>query len=230
MGIKYFVRTTEYSNVNYDLDYEEIKDTKHEYISSYIHALEIINDYDAVLLEDDCKLCKNFKEEIEKVIAQYPNNIINFFTAPDTYWTTHYTDRFDFNQCTYFPKGMTYNFAQLMKKENENGYHTSYGYLLRLVLRQLGIPHLIYRPALVQHMDLACGRTGKFLDRSTIFFKDYLDELNIDMLQACSMENREKLRDLLIKDRQIWCDDRDRAVWYKSLLLNSQLNRKKWPM
>ena len=50
MEIKYYVRATEKSNVTYDLDYIELKDTKHEYIQSYIDALHTINDYNAVLL------------------------------------------------------------------------------------------------------------------------------------------------------------------------------------
>lgn len=208
MEIKYFVRTTEYSKVNYDLDYTEIKDTKHEYIGSYIRALEMINDYNSVLLEDDCVLCKNFKEEIEKVISQYPDTIINFFTSPNTYWTTQYSDKFDYNQCTYFPKGITYNFAQLMKVKEAEGGHTSYGYLLRLVLRDLGLPHLIYRPSLVQHKDVICGRTGACLNRNTIYFKDYLDELGMDMLDACDLRNREKLKVLLERDREVWKTER----------------------
>lgn len=216
MNIKYFVRTTDKSVVNYDLDYTEIKDTQHKYIDSYIEALELIDDYDAVLLEDDCVLCKNFKQEIETVIEKYPNTIINFFTAPSSYWTTHYTCIFDYNQCTYFPKGMTKKFAKLMKDKQNKVTFNSYGYLLRIVLQDLGIPHLIYRPNLVQHIDGVCGRTGLFMQRNTIYFKDYLDKIGVNMLEAYQPENRKKLQKLL---------DDDRAVWYKDINRKEKINK-----
>ena len=92
--IKYFVRAIEERELNdsyKQINYEKLIDYKYQPVDSFIEQLEYISDYDAVLIEDDCILCNNFKEEIEKVINQYPNNIINFFMFPQDYFTTHKT-------------------------------------------------------------------------------------------------------------------------------------------
>lgn len=200
MDIKYFVRTTKSSKVNYDLDYIELCDTKNEYIQSYIDALYKISDYNAVLLEDDCVLCKNFKEEIEKVINEHPNDIINFFSFPDRYITSHYSTKFNYNQCTYFPKGIIKTFIPDMQERynTHKNIFKSYGSLLNIMLALNGIAHYVYRPCLVQHIDYRCKA------RSTLYFKDYLDELNISIENAFKLENQEKLFDLLNKDREKW--------------------------
>ena len=137
-----------------------------------------INEYDSVLLEDDLILCKNFKEEIEKVISQFPNKIINFFTKPELYFTTHYTDRFDYNQCTYYPKGMAKIIADEMTKMYKPDLHRSWAALTNRILQNLRINHVIYRPCLVQHKDnFSILQGGVNLRRNTLWFKDYLDEV-----------------------------------------------------
>ena len=202
--IKYFVRTTGEREFNYDLDYEIILDTEHKPIQSFIRSLYLINDFDSVLLEDDVVLCKNFKEEIEKVIAQYPEHIINFFTEPDSFFTTHFSSLFNFNQCTYFPKGITSTIAKNIE-DHIDDVPKYYGVALSRALTRLSIPHLRYRPSLVQHIDGKSILTdGKIFYRNTIYFKDYLDELGIDMIQAYSKENKEKLSKMLEKDRAKW--------------------------
>ena len=199
MDIKYFVRTTKDSKVNYDLDYTEICDTKNQYIQSYIDALNLISNYDAVLLEDDCVLCKNFKEEIEKVINEHPNDIINFFSFPNDYMTSHYSANFNYNQCTYFPKELSKKIIpELQLTYDKINYSKSYGALLNKVLRRIGIIHYIYRPTLVQHIDPRCKI------RNTLYFKDYLDKLNISIEEAYKLENQSKLLELLNEDRKKW--------------------------
>ena len=200
MEITYFVRTTKSSKFNYDLDYTEICDTKNEYVQSYINALKEISDYNSVLLEDDCVLCKNFKEEIEKVINEHPNDIINFFSFPNRYITSHYSTNFNYNQCTYFPKGIIKTFISDMQERynSRKNIFVSYGSLLNIILTYKGIAHYIYRPALVQHIDY------KYKERNTLYFKDYLDELNIPIEEAFKLENQKKLTDLLNKDREKW--------------------------
>lgn len=207
MEVKYFVRTTKDRNFNYDLNYELIIDKEYKPIISYIDSLYEINDYNSVLLEDDLVLCKNFKEEIEKIIVQYPNKIINFFQHPNSFYTSQFTTDFNFNQCTYFPKGITKTLADEMTKLYSRGPYFSYGMLLNQALKLLGISHLAYRPCLVQHIDnLSIFSKGKKLFRNTIYFKDYLDELNIKMEDAFTLENQKKLNELLEKDRNIWCN------------------------
>lgn len=208
MEIKYFVRTIESSNVNLPIEYEEILDTEHLYVKSFINALYKINDYNAVLMEDDIEVCSNFQEEIEKVINRYPENVINFFSKPERYFTTHFSDLFVYNQCTYFPKGFAKKLANRMMKfyldERKYPKRQRYGQLLSIALIELHIPHLIYRPCLVQHIDGKSTFDGSFCKRNTIWYKEYLDKLGIDMIEAYSEENQEKLKELLELDRKRW--------------------------
>ena len=88
--------------------------------------------------------------------------------------------------------------------EEPGDFKQRYGRLLCISLEQLGIPHLIYRPCLVQHIDGKSTYNGEFYRRNTIYFKDYLDKLGITMLEAYKPENRKKLRQLLEADRAIW--------------------------
>ncbi len=208
MDIKYFVRTMEGRKVDIPINYEPIIDYEHRYVKSYINALYKINDYNAVLMEDDIILCNNFEEEITKVIEDYPNSIINFFTAPDRFFTTHYTERFNYNQCTYFPKGIASILADEMMKlyipEETLRLTQRYGHLLNRSLHNLSIPIVVYRPALVQHIDGISTYDNTMNSRNTIYFKNYLDKLGIEYMDAYKPENKKKLQELLDADREIW--------------------------
>ena len=205
MNIKYYVRTTEEREFDYDLDYEILADTEHKSVESFLEALYLIEDEDAVLLEDDLVLCKNFKEEIEKVIAQYPNKIINFFSGPLKYYSTHLSEFFDYNQCTYYPKGITKILADEMSKLYEKIDTKSYNYLETRALKNLGISHVMYRPTLVQHKDVkSILNNGAELKRLSPYFKDYLDELNIPYEEAFKLENKKKLDELVERDLLIF--------------------------
>lgn len=213
MDVKYFMRTVEgHDHPEYPDYIEYIVDREHRYVRSYIDALYQIDQYNAVLMEDDIVLCNNFKEEIEKVIEQYPNTIINFFTSPERYFTTHYRSSFSYNQCTYFPKGMTKELADGMMKmyhpeETPGKPRQRYGSLLSIVLQESGIPHLVYRPALVQHIDATSTFDGLRLKRNTIYFKDYLDKAGIKIEDAYQIKNQEILKALREADRMIWYKD-----------------------
>ena len=208
MEIKYFVRTIEDRSYDIPIEHEKIIDYNHKYVKAYIDALYHINDFNAVLMEDDIVLCKNFKEEIEKIINKYPNNIINFFSSPTKYYTTHFSSLFLYNQCTYFPKNITAHLANKMMEKylDENIYPNQqrYGSLLDIILIEEGIPHLIYRPTLVQHIDDKSTRDRPHMCRNTIYFKDYLDEIGITMEEAFYKDNQEKLQKLLDADREKW--------------------------
>lgn len=114
--IKFYVRTTGDRKFNYNIPCEVVIDTERKPVDSFIELLERTSDEQAVILEDDLVLCDNFVEEITKVIEQYPNDIINFFTRPDRYFTTSYDTIFSFNQCTYYPKGVGKELAIEIRK------------------------------------------------------------------------------------------------------------------
>ena len=191
MNIKYVVRTIPerkldktYSQINFEL----FIDKKHNAWESFVEALEKYADYDLVLLEDDCILCRNFKQRIEDVIAKFPHNIINFYTLPQSYFTTRFSDHFNYNQCTYFPKGSTKEIIKIMKQDrdiNREKYsyersYESYEISLREALKKLKIAHLQYRPCLVQHNDHNSTLSLSREARITPYFIDYLDDLGLE--------------------------------------------------
>ena len=155
--IKFFVRTTgerildeSFSQIEYEL----LIDKEHKPIDSFISQLKQISNYDAVLLEDDVILCKNFKEEIEKVINEHKNDIINFYTRPSSFFSSHYSQYFVYNQCTYYPKGISQKLAIQMEKElNLAKSIRDYDVLENRAIHSLKMYLFNYRPCLVQHRD-----------------------------------------------------------------------------
>lgn len=182
--IKFFVRTTleRELDVSYNqIDFELLIDTEHKPVESFINQLEQVSAYDAVLLEDDLLLCNNFKEEVERIIKNHPNEIIQFYTKPCSYFTSHYSQNFVYNQCTYYPKGIGKILANKMRLYN--GSVNGYDIIENEAIHKLGLYIYIYRPCLVQHIDnfSLIGNSKVYaLDRITPYFKDYLDKCNID--------------------------------------------------
>lgn len=185
MLIRYFVRTTGERSLDESynqIDYKLLIDKEHKPVESFIKQLELISEYDSILLEDDLILCKDFKKRIEEVIKQYPNKIINFFTKPKEFFATREDSYFVYNQCTYYPKGLATQISLEMKQVR--GYKP-YDLVENTALNNLGISHIQYRPCLVQHLDTDTLIQYKtFNNRRSIYFIDYLDELNIPYEEA----------------------------------------------
>jgi hypothetical protein len=202
MKIRFFVRTTEQRIFEYDLEYEKLVDKRHLPVTSFIEQLKYISEWDSVLLEDDLILCKDFKKKIEEVINEYPDKIINFFTKPKDWFTTHESIHFVYNQCTYYPKGISLKVAEEMEKMRMKFPRLQYDILESNALLSLGISHVQYRPCLVQHLDnnSLVGNTAKGY-RRTPYFIDYLEELNIDYSSSFKEENRNKLENLLFSKK-----------------------------
>ena len=202
--INFYVRTTGERKFDYDIPYELIIDTERKPVEKYIETLENKSDENFVLLEDDLVLCRNFEEEIKNVISEYPNDIINFYTRPERYFTTHYDGIFSFNQCTYFPSGIGKKIAETMKSVRGIRHRNMYGMVLNDTLKQMGIRHLDYRPCLVQHIDGFSLLSNVRYSRQTIYFKDYLDDIGITYDDAFKTENEEKLKGILKEDILRW--------------------------
>lgn len=205
LKIKFFVRTTSDRLFEYNLEYKKLIDTEHAPVKSFIDQLKYISQWDSVLLEDDLILCKDFKNKIEDAIDQYPDKIINFFTRPREWFTTHENCVFAYNQCTYYPKGVALSVANEMERLWKNMPNLQYDVLESNALNNLGLSHVQYRPCLVQHLDdtsiVGNNTTGY---RRTPYFIDYLEELNIDYGVAFSKENKPKLENLLAKQFSIF--------------------------
>lgn len=195
--LKYFVRTTGERDLDKSfsqIDYKLWVDKEHKPMKSFISLLEAINDYDAVILEDDIILCENFKEEIEKVISKYPNQIINFFNAPTVYQDTITNRNFCFMQCRYYPKGTAKIIADKLKPYiNAKKVCPS----LNRVLANQDITVLQYRPCLVQHIDNSSLVNNMFGTRRTPYFIDYLKELGITYEDAKDENIQKKLFELM---------------------------------
>lgn len=204
--IKYFVRTTGKRTLDESfsqIQYELLVDKNHKFPNIFVDQLRAINDYDAVLMEDDIILCKDFKNRIEEVISKYPKDIINFFTLPMKYLPPisfpTYT-RSCYNQCMYFPKGVAGKMADIIEKYHiNNGKNTPEMMIKQVKRRNPRLTIVNYRPCLVQHIDnnSLIGNGIRVGQRRSPYFIDYLEELNIDYLDAHNPINEQKLIDLM---------------------------------
>lgn len=204
--IRYFIRTTLERKLDDSVerelgeDYTLLIDTEHRPVESFIEQLEQISDYDAVLLEDDVILCKDFKQRIEEVISSNKDKVINFFTKPNNYFTSHITDAFFcFNQCTYYPKHLGKLIAERMRVRFTNSNLYGYDTIEAWAFQDLHLSYYLHRPCLVQHKDIKSLISKGNSKRITPYFIDYLEELNISYEDAYKPENKQKLIDLMNK-------------------------------
>lgn len=203
--IKYFVRTTLERTLDESfsqIEYELLVDTKHGPNESFIEQLDIISDFDAVLLEDDVVLCKDFKETIERVINENKNYVINFFTRPTNYFTSHYSQWFVYNQCTYYPKGVGKILAKQMRQDMLKMKGSGYDLIEMRSITNLDLTVYNYRPCLVQHKDIFSLIGHSSTDRITPYFKDYLDKYGIDYNNPSDVMKR---KDLLEFEKAEFC-------------------------
>lgn len=195
--IKYYVRTTGERKLHESynqIEYELLIDKEHKPVVSFINQLKYISQYDSVLLEDDLILCKDFKYRIEKAIRQYKKHLINFYCEPHLWFTTHTTlGVFRCNQCTYYPKGLSLEIANAMETLNDN--KSQYDLIEHWALQTLKIPHVKYRPMLVQHIGKKSLLNNHY--HKTPYFIDYLEELNIDYKEAYKDKNLIKLQEIM---------------------------------
>lgn len=204
--MKYFVRTTgervldgSFSQIEYEL----LVDKEHKFPNIFVDQLRAINDYDAILMEDDIILCKDFDKRINEVVLRFPKDIINFFTLPNIYLMSVSVPEIGmscYNQCMYFPKGMAGKMADIIESNNFNNGKNTPEMMVRRV--RCVCPEIIvinYRPCLVQHIDnnSLIGNNKKVGSRRSPYFVDYLDELDITYAEAKYSRNKHRLIDLM---------------------------------
>jgi hypothetical protein len=190
--MKYYVRTTGDRAFDYDLNYKVLIDTERKPIKSFIDQLRIISDDDAVLLEDDLILCKDFQNKIESVIEQHPNSVINFFEDPFMFYTTQTRPgiKYRYNQCTYYPKGIAKQIADKMEEiRPKYPLERQYDFLQSYAMDELGMSYISYRPCLVQHKHMDSIINPILGPRSTLYFIDYIDETGVDYKDALLVKN-----------------------------------------
>ena len=190
LPFKIYIRTTLQRTLHPSIarelgtNYTLLVDYNHDPVGSFISQLQEISSSPALLLEDDVILCHGFLQEIEKAVSLYPSFVINFFTKPFDYFTTHIEfAHFVYNQCTYYPQGVSKKIADRMILIND--HRAAYDVLQNRAMTNLSIPYVIWRPCPVQHLDLdTLISESTSHRRRTRFFKDYLDELGITMEEA----------------------------------------------
>lgn len=143
--------------VNYDDFTDNGKFTSTAWFN-YQRGWEIAGDDACVQMDDDIILTKDFVKKIEKVILEYPNTIIQFFSMrkKDIDIGTRFEplSNFTMQQCYYLPKGVAkkiYEFSHIFYKYTEHKFCPS-----DIAIADWGkankMKYLIYCPNLVDHM------------------------------------------------------------------------------
>lgn len=216
MEIKYYIRSTgeRYLDESYNqIPYIELIDKDHRYIDFFIEQLEKYGNEDIVIIEDDCVLCKNFKERIENVIAQYPNKVINFFQhETKEYFKTHESSKYVMNQCTYYPKGLTIELAKRMKKIHKDNPNLCTDECEDFALKEMNETHIQYRPCLVQHLNFDTMLKNHYIEKHrTPFFIDYLEKHHFDYNKITKMNYGILLKEMnkhIEEKRIVWLEQK----------------------
>ena len=201
MNCKYYVRTTgdrilspSFSQIEYTLLY----DYEHSIGDNFINQLEQISNDDAILMEDDIILCRDFANKIETAIQSHSNAIINFFYPLYKKETTKMY-MFSFNQCTYYPKELLQKIVQCVKENRKKLICFTPEKIIRYAVSKLKLPVYLYYPCLVQHIDNFSLLQHKKVktSRRAWFFIDYLEDLSISHQDASKSENQNLLIDYM---------------------------------
>lgn len=169
---KFLVRTVgtrDISNLQSAIpDLIVVKDRIHDAMDTFLLSLEMAGDDAAVNMEDDIILCKDFYTKINKVIAEHPNDVIQFFSMrkDDLTIGTRYINgsKFMMNQCFYMPAGMSkdlLNYAKTGKKKDGTlviedksiAIGAGYDILMAWYFKDNKIKYLNYCPNLVNHIE-----------------------------------------------------------------------------
>lgn len=188
--MKYYVRTTGERDLSayLFLDYTPLYDYEHKPVPSFVKQMHIISDDDALFMEDDIIFCKDFKEKVQEAINKYPNEVINFFWQPLAYFIKGKVrgEKFLYNQCVYYPKGVAAKIADEMQRLIDNGIKwTQYDEIQAAAMKNLGIDFINYRPCLVQHIGAKSLLGNQWIgDAKTIYFVDDIEGMDYDDCQA----------------------------------------------
>lgn len=128
--------------------------------NNYLRGWELAGDNPTVQLDDDIILTSNFIEKLNSVIAEYPNDVIQFFSMRKddltigTRWVPGY--RFMMQQCYYLPKGVAKGILELAPAYYETckvGDKAPTDLLMADYFRKNKMKYLNYCPNLVDHIE-----------------------------------------------------------------------------
>lgn len=160
-NLSFIVRTTAVGGHDLTKMLDEIPplvvlaDRDHDAMGNFLKAITF-TDGPCVHLEDDVILCDNFFERISSIIADHPNDVIQFFSMrkDDLTIGTRYIpgSQFMMNQCFYLPAGMGKEIAEFWKtspRQQEAG--APYDLLMADYFKAHRIKYLNWCPNLVDH-------------------------------------------------------------------------------
>lgn len=156
---------------------------------NHVKAFDLEPEYDALLmLEDDVKLCKNFKTRLHEKLQGHENEVVSFFESPLSKKELHseYRQgrRFMCLPCNYYPKEVCELLAgeKMMPKFREYFFtklHEPWNYpmdrYIPFVLDYYGINYYMSVPFLVQHLTLKSNFKGRPRNRQTKYFIDDIE-------------------------------------------------------
>lgn len=159
--MRYICQTTEWGGRSLDLLKREIPHLELVVDDGYRSAFKTfcrslaLTDEPCVRLEDDATPCNHFTENLERVIAQRPDSLINFFCL---YPSVRFGRRtglqcreghtFTYNVCTYYPKGFASRLLAFLEGEAES---EEYDVELGRWLQRNNLHYYQYVPNLVNH-------------------------------------------------------------------------------
>lgn len=124
---------------------------------TWCNALKTAGDGPAIHMEDDCKLVTRFRSKIEKVIAERPDTLINFFSMrkADKEIGSRWDNKLNGTVCLYFPKGYSaeiYQYSIQWRVRNDNTINkTAIDWMVDEWLKTRKEKYWIHVPNLVDH-------------------------------------------------------------------------------
>lgn len=194
--MKYYIRTTGERDLSQYafLNATPLFDYEHKPVKSFIEQMRNISDDDSLFMEDDIIFCKDFEKRLKEAITEYPNMVINFYYQPLTNFPKGEIkgNKFLFNQCVYYPKGISKIIADKMEELVNDGIKwTQYDEIEGAALNELNIDFINYRPMLVQHIGKSSllGNNFENNNAESIFFIDDLEKYNVNYNNEKALEN-----------------------------------------
>ena len=146
---------------------------------NFLNALRFSEDAPCLHLEDDIICCDDFQKKIEGIIANHPNEVVQFFSMRKkdlTVGSRYEPGRtFMMNLCFYLPAGMAtllLNFYHVWDKKKI--HPTGYDLFMADFFKLNKIKYWLHVPSLVQHrieVSMIDKRRSKF--RQSLTFENY---------------------------------------------------------
>lgn len=138
-----------------------------------------------VILEDDVKLCKDFRARVEKVVTEHDGEIISMFESAMTRKPLHSEyragGRFNWCQCNYYPKSvckllgddaMLPLFKEYFYTKLKEPWNYPIDRYIPFVLNYYKLSYWMEVPFLVQHLPIKSNFKGRPLNRQSRYFID----------------------------------------------------------